>query len=221
VTLAPHGSATLTATVAVPADAPSGEQYGVIWAEEDTRGSGNVKLVSRVGIRLYLSIGTGQTPASNFTIGTPTVSRTPAGDPYIHVPLDNTGGRALDIHGSVKLTSGPGGVQAGPFDAASVVTIAPGQSDQETYTLPRQLPNGPWQAAFTLTSGLLTKTDTVTLDFDGAPVGTHSAFPAVPVAAGAAAVVILAAAAVLTTRARRRRRSGRPDHADRPPAPVA
>lgn len=206
VSLAPHASATLTATVAVPADAPSGEQYGVIWAEEDTRGAGNINLVSRVGIRLYLSIGTGQTPASNFTIGTPTVGRTAAGDPYIHLPLGNNGGRALDIHGTVKLASGPGGIQAGPFAATSVVTIAPDQSYQELYTLGRQLPNGPWQATFTLTSGLLSKTDTVTVDFDGAPVGTGGTFPAVPVAAGAGALVVLGVAALFIARARRRGR---------------
>jgi hypothetical protein len=73
-----------------PSAAAAREQYGVIWAEEDTHGTGDVSLVSRVGIRLYLSIGSGQAPVSNFAIGTPTVGRTAAGDPFIRLPTVRT-----------------------------------------------------------------------------------------------------------------------------------
>ena len=135
VNLAPHSAATLTATIAVPRDAPSGSQYGVIWAEQDTTGSGNVLLVSRVGIRLYLSIGAGGAPAPSFTVGTPTVSHTSGGSPIVHVPVHNTGGVALDVRGTLQLTGGPGGLQDGPFPAASVDTLAPGQAHPATFAL--------------------------------------------------------------------------------------
>ncbi len=205
-TLAPRSNATLEATVAVPHDAPPGEQYGVIWAQESSSGAGNVKLVSRVGIRLYLSIGPGGAPPSNFTLGTPVASRTSAGVPVVRVPMHNTGGRALDVRGTLQLSSGPGGVSAGPFPASSVVTIAPGQSGDDIFQLSSKLPNGPWQGSFTMVSGLLTKTEKFTLDFTGGPAAAaRSPFPVVPVAAGLAALV-LAAVAVLIARSRRTRR---------------
>jgi hypothetical protein len=206
-TVAPHGNATLMATVAVPRTAPSGSQYGVIWAQVSSGGGGNVKLVSRVGIRLYLSIGVGGAPAPNFTLGTPVASRTSAGAPVIRVPVDNTGGLALDVKGTIRLSGGPGGVSAGPFSASTIVTIAPGQSAPDTFKLSSSLPNGPWQASFTMVSGLLTKTERATLDFNGVTTTaatTRHSFPVVPVAGGAAAVILIAIAALLVTRSRRR-----------------
>ncbi len=208
-TIAPHRNATLTATVAVPRTAPSGSQYGVIWAQVSSSGSGNVKLVSRVGIRLYLSIGAGGAPPANFTLGTPTASRASAGAPVIHVPVHNTGGLALDVKGTIRLTGGPGGVTAGPFSASTIVTIAPGQSAPDTFKLSSSLPNGPWQATFTMVSGLLTKTVKATLDFSGVTTTaatTRNSFPVVPVAGGVAAV-ILAIVALFVTRSRRNTRA--------------
>jgi hypothetical protein len=226
--LAAHARATLVATVTVPRDAPPGEQYGVIWAEHDTKGSGNVALVSRVGIRLYLSIGPGGAPASNFTLGVPTARRAANGSPVVSLPIDNTGGRALDLHGTLALTGGPGGLQDGPFPAATVVTTAPGQGYHETFMLSRALPSGPWQGKFTVVSGLLTKTETVTLSFNGSFNGTaaataaSSSFPVVPVAAGGAAafVIIVVIVVIVPIVGRRRRplREAGPDHASRPPS---
>ena len=205
VNLAPHSAATLTATIAVPHDAPSGSQYGVIWAEQDTTGSGNVLLVSRVGIRLYLSIGPGGAPAPNFTVGTPTVSHTSGGSPIVHVPVHNTGGVALDVRGTLQLTGGPGGLQDGPFPAASVDTLAPGQAHPATFALSSKIPACPWQATFTFTSGLITKTEKVTLNLGGgAPVtAAHTSFPIVPVVAGIAAVILLAVVVLIVRRVRR------------------
>jgi len=206
-TVAPHGNATLVATVAVPRNAPSGSQYGVIWAQVSSSGAGNVKLVSRVGIRLYLSIGAGGAPAPNFTLGTPVASRTSAGTPVIRVPVDNTGGLALDVKGTIRLSGGPGGVSAGPFSASTIVTIAPGQSAPDIFKLSSSLPNGPWQASFTMVSGLLTKTAKATLDFTAVTTTaatTRHSFPVVPVAGGAAVVIVLVIAALLVTRSWRR-----------------
>jgi hypothetical protein len=204
VSLAPHGTATLTATIAVPRDAPDGEQYGVIWAEQDKRVPGNILLASRVGIRLYLSVGSGSAPTTAFTLGIPAVRRTPGGSPVIQVPVHNTGGLALDIRGTLQLAHGPGGAQAGPFSAASVLTLAPGQSSPDRFTLSSRLAGGPWQATFTMVSGPLTRTETATLTFPAAPApAARAAFPAIPVAAGAGTAILLAAAALLIIRARR------------------
>jgi hypothetical protein len=208
VNLAAHSAATLAATIAVPRGSPPGEQYGVIWAEQDTRGPGNILLVSRVGIRLYLSVGSGNAPASGFTLGHPATSRTPGGNPVITLPVHNTGGLALDVRGTLQLADGPGGVQAGPFSAASVITLAPGQSHPDRFVLSTDLPAGPWRARFTMASELLTRTETAFVTFPAlAAPAAHTTFPAVPVAAGAGATVLLAAA-LLITRARRRRGPG-------------
>ena len=40
----------------------------------------------------------------------------------------NTGGRAVDLYGTARLTGGPGGTSAGPFPIHQVITVAPGQS---------------------------------------------------------------------------------------------
>jgi hypothetical protein len=65
-----RGHTIATVTIAVPRDAPPGEQYGVVWAETRALApaGGGITRVSRVGIRLYLSIGPGGAPASRFTI---------------------------------------------------------------------------------------------------------------------------------------------------------
>lgn len=214
-TLAPHSDAALVATITVPGNAPSGEQYGVIWAQVSARGAGNVTLVSRVGIRIYLSIGPGGAAAPGFTLGTPVARRTSAGVPVVSVPVHNTGGTAVDVQGTLQLTDGPGGVSAGPFHAEQVDTLAPGQSYPATFALPAKLPNGSWQATFTMVSGLITKTETVTLSFNGAPAtaaAAHSKFPVVWVAAGIAALIVIVLIALLITRSRRKRRSRRPRH---------
>jgi len=207
--LRPHQRATDTATITVPRDATRGEHYGVIWAQTSGGTSGNVRLVSRVGIRMYLSVGPGGAPPSDFALGTPTAGRA-HGRPFLTVPVRNTGGRAVDILGLLTLASGPGGLRAGPFRAATVVTLAPGQSGRVSYLLGAGLPNGPWQAQVKLQSGFIIKTRTYTVNFIGRVSAGASTFPVALVAGLAALVVILAIAAALIISHRRRTR--------RPPA---
>ncbi len=53
-----HSYLTARVTFTVPSDAPSGEQYGVIWAATSSSGNlGNITNVNRVGIRIYAPIG--------------------------------------------------------------------------------------------------------------------------------------------------------------------
>ncbi len=202
VNLAAGKRATLTATIAVPGDAPPGEQYGVIWAQVGGTGSGNIKLVTRVGIRIYLSVGPGNAPAANFTIGQPVASRTADGRPMLRVAVHNTGGRALDVRGSLQLTGGPAGLQAGPFPEAAIITLAPGQSYHLTFAMSPQLPNGPWQALITLQSGLVIRTERATVNFR-AGVSAAAGFPTLPVAGGVAVAFLVAAAGIIVVRSRR------------------
>ncbi len=161
------GHAIATVTIAVPRDAPPGEQYGVIWAE--TRSAppvgGGITRVSRVGIRLYLSIGPGGAPASNFAINSLTGGRSTDGHPQVIASVHNTGGRALDMSGSLQLAAGPGGLSAGPFQANLGTTLAIGATEPITIVLDKQIPDGPWHALVTLRSGLLQRSARATIDF--------------------------------------------------------
>lgn len=206
ITLAPHSTATVAAAAAVPKDASSGDQNGVIWAEQDMKGAGNVNLVSRVGIRMYLNIGPGGAPPAGFTVGTPTASKTANGTHLISVPIDNTGGRAVDVRGSVSLSSGPGGLQAGPFNPQAMDTLAPGQTHPVMFALSSKLPDGPWQATFTFKSDLITKTEKVTLNLASHSATTaksHKPFPIIPVIGGIGLFLIIAIGAMLLVRHRR------------------
>ena len=148
---------TTTVTIAIPGDAKSGEQYGVVWAETRTVPENGVGVthVSRVGIRLYISVGPGGPPAADFTIGALGTTRSSDGQPAVVAKVHNTGGRALDISGSLRLSAGPGGLRAGPFPAALGTTLAIGATERVTIPLDRTLPVGLWDARVTLRSGLL------------------------------------------------------------------
>ena len=153
-------------TIDVPADAAPGEHYAVVWAEvragEDANG---VVMVSRVGIRIYLSVGPGGPPAANFVIESLTASRTSDGQPVVVATVKNTGGRALDMSGTLDLGGGPGDLSAGPFDARLGTTLAVGESEPVTVALDNQVPAGPWDATITLRSGLLEISANATITF--------------------------------------------------------
>jgi hypothetical protein len=70
-------------------------------------------------IRLYLSVGPGGAPAANFTIDSLTAKRTPDGHPTVLARVHNTGGRALDMNGTLRLVDGPGALDAGPYPPTS------------------------------------------------------------------------------------------------------
>lgn len=153
-------------SVVVPSDAPPGEQYGVIWAEVSMAG-GPVTQVSRVGVRQYISVGPGGAPASDFTISSLTADRSSEGLPIVRASVENTGGRALDVNGTLSLTDGPSGLNAGPFAAKLGNTLAPGDVQNVIIELGKDLPAGPWDAEVTMTSGLLERVSSATLTFPG------------------------------------------------------
>jgi hypothetical protein len=193
-----------TVTIAVPREAPAGEQYGVVWAETRSApptGSGIIQ-VSRVGIRLYLSIGSGGAPASRFTIGSPIARRAPDGRPLVVATVRNTGGRALDINGNLRLSAGPGGLSAGPFPANLGLSLAIGATEPIAIVLDRRVPDGPWNALVTLRSGLLENSARATITFPA----TRARSSPYPLIAGLLTSLLVGIASALLI-ARRRRAS--------------
>jgi hypothetical protein len=161
------GTLTATVAVAVPWDAAPGERYGVVWAETRTSPPGGVGVtqVSRVGLRLYLSVGPGGAPAADFKIDSLTPARGADGRPVVVATVHNTGGRALDMNGTLQLLDGPGGLNAGPFPATLGTTLGIGATEPVTITLDGRLPRGPWDARIMLRSGLLERSARATIEF--------------------------------------------------------
>jgi len=193
-----------TVTIAVPDDAAPGEQYGVVWAEirsAPTVGGGVIE-VNRVGIRIYLSVGPGGAPAADFTIDSLTAERSSGGQPIVLAAVHNTGGRALDMSGTLELLAGPGGLSAGPFAATLGTTLAIGETELVRIALDSQIPAGPWDARITLRSGLLERTARATITFPvagAAPPVSISTRPSwlYPAFGGVAVFLILGLAILL------------------------
>ena len=198
--LAPGQAARADVTISVPSDASPGERYGAIWAHlSSDPGAGGVTQVNRVGVRIYLSVGPGGEPASDFEIDTLTARRDADGTPVITAQVRNTGGRALDLAGELKLSDGPGGLSGGPFPASLGTTLAVGASAPVSVNLDKQLPDGPWQASLTLKSGILERSGSARVTFpeagdSGSAVpaeGTDSRGPSLVVAVAVAFAVLL------------------------------
>lgn len=175
-TLAPRTSGVATVTIAVPRNASSEERYATIIAElpAQPKPGQQLAIATRVGVRVYLSIGAGGEPPSNFTISTLTAQRDTDGTPEVTAQVTNTGKRALDVGGSLSLSNGPGGLRAGPFQVNVPRTIGIGESADVVVRLDRQTPAGPWLAEMTLRSGFVQHTVTATITFP-AKAGTSSA----------------------------------------------
>lgn len=216
--VAANQTALATVTIKVPANAVAGERYAAIWAAvttPPTTGSG-VTQVNRVGIRTYLSVGPGGDPASDFTVSTITTSREANGQPSVHAVVRNTGERALDMYGTLTLTSGPGGLTAGPFAVTLGTTIPINGSETIQVLLDKQVPVGPWHAKIVLRSGLLERSASSTISFPGTD-SAEAPSRALPlwgkISLGAGATVVLSAAAAMMVRARTiRLRRPKPRH---------
>jgi hypothetical protein len=220
------GSVTATVTIDVPNDAPPGEQYAVVWAEVRSApiADGGIIMASRVGVRIYLSVGPGGAPAANFTIDSLTAERSPNGRPLVLATVRNTGGRALDMNGTLKLLAGPGGLSAGPFPATLGTSLAIGDTEAVTIELDEGIPAGPWDARITLRSGLLERSARATITFPAAgaapAVSTTSVRPAwLSLVAGGLVLLLLVGIAALLVQLPRR--PARLDDRDAGPATPA
>lgn len=216
VALASHARSAVTATITVPERAAPGERYAMIWAEtaKAAPAGGGVAEINRVGIRLYLDVGRGNPPASDFTIDSLTAQRSPDGRQAVLAQVHNTGGRALDLSGDLKLTNDSGSQHhsAGPFKVQTGTTLAPGDVGSVTAVLTEQVPNGPWRARMRLESGLTKRTAEATIQFPAA--GTARAVTAkmdtdysmMALAGGGVLAALAAITFLLTQRKRRSRR---------------
>jgi outer membrane biosynthesis protein TonB len=216
-----------TLTVTVPPTASAGERYAVVWAElpPATPPGGGVAVVNRVGIRVYLSVGPGGEPSTDFVIESLTAERDAQRRPVVKATVRNTGGRALDLSGDLTLKDGPGGLTTGPVAARLGTTLAIGATAPVTIELDPQLPDGPWLARIELRSSNTVRAAEARITFPsgagavGAPVqATPVAKPSSPSWAVLAGIGLgVALLAVLLVLLLRRRRSA----AEEEPAPVA
>ncbi|MFJ5999945.1 peptidase [Streptomyces sp. NPDC092370] len=158
--LEPWQETSVPATIRVPRTASAGERYAVIWAQHHSKPGpgGNVGLITRAGVRVYLDIGPGGELPSSFRISRLVPARSQDGRPQLRVRVHNTGARAVDISGSLRLRKGPDGLTAGPFTNDRVLTLAPRHKGTLVFTLGKSVPKGPWKAEVTLRSGMLRQT---------------------------------------------------------------
>jgi hypothetical protein len=200
VELQPRESADVMVTIDVPADASEAEQYAAVWAEirsAPAEGT-NVVQASRVGIRIYLSVGPGNGAPADFRITSLTAARDAQGNPQVSAVVTNTGGRALDITGELTLSKGPGGISAGPFGAQKALTLVPGRDGTVVTTLDPALPNGPWNAQLHLKSGLIEHEAAAGITFPDAGQGEtvrpaqEAGFPWIALGTGVAGLLIAA-----------------------------
>lgn len=213
-------------TITVPATASAGERYAVVWAElpPSSPGPGGFSVVNRVGLRIYLSVGPGGEPRSDFAIESVTARRDPQRRPVVEATVRNTGGRALDLSGNLTLRDGPNGLSAGPIDARLGTTLAIGATAPVTFVLEPTIADGPWRARVELKSGTVVRAAEAPITFPatagavGAPVsaapveptgtGSSSALPWAFVAVGL--LLVLAALLLLLLLVRRRPREEEP-----------
>ena len=205
------GHVPATVTIAVPSSAPEGERYGAVWAEARSVpiAGGGVTEVSRVGIRLYLSVGPGGCSCLQLHDRIAHCRAGADGRPMVVATVHNTGGRALDMSGTLQLSNGPAGLSAGPFPATLGTTLGINDTEPVTIALDKQLPAGPWDARITLRSGLLNRSAEATITFPAsgaAPPVPTSTRPGwlYPVIAILVVLLLLATATLLVLRRRRR-----------------
>jgi hypothetical protein len=219
VTIAPGKRVIASASFAVPRNAEQGERYAVLLAELPAHQAGSgVNVASRVGVRVYLDVGPGGAPKSDFAVDSLQAVRTPDGKGQVTAAVHNTGKRALDFTGSLSLNDGPGGLSGGPYPARLGTTLAPGDAEPVVVPIDAAVADGPWTADLTLKSGLLVRKVRGVIRFPAAP---GAAAPVdveqLPVAGDevvhpertllAVAIPVLAVAGLIAWR-RRRSRSG-------------
>jgi hypothetical protein len=186
----------------------------VVWAERPAGPAGGaVAIASRVGIRVYLSVGTGGEPASDFDIVSLQAGRDPGGRPLVAAEVRNTGGRALDLVGGLRLADGPGGLAAGPFPVELGTTVGVGQSAPVRVTLDPAVPAGPWSARLALRAGPVRRAARARIVFPPGRAAAAGRVVARPdggglaaVAAGVGLAVLLTAVLLAVSRRRRRPR---------------
>jgi hypothetical protein len=212
VTLRPRASVMDMVTIRVPRHPTRGEHYGVIWVQQVAHlhaASGvAIREVARVGVRIYLAVGPGGAPPTKFAITSIAGHRTSRGQPVITARVRDTGGRAVDLSGTARLSAGPGGASAGPYPIYRVITLAPGQSGTVTFLPGSGLPSGPWRAAITLTSGITRESASAAIQFAAGATTTAWSRPVITIPLIGLGIALLVLLAVRVRGSLRARRAG-------------
>lgn len=161
----PGGRVRAVAEFDVPAATPEDEYYGILLVERPAGSGAGIQVAARAGIAVYLSVGPGGEPASDFSIATLTAAREEDGSPVVVASVRNDGARALSISGELRLTDGPGGLSAGPFAATLGTVLGLGQTAEVRLPLDERLPDGPWLATLVLRSGAVERKAEGTITF--------------------------------------------------------
>ncbi|MBF9131695.1 hypothetical protein I0C86_22400 [Plantactinospora sp. S1510] len=206
VELAPGARKRVQVTVAVPGTASAGERYAAVWAQVTSPArDGGVTQVHRVGVRMYLDIGMGGEPPTDFRIDQMAVGSGSGSWPVVTAWVHNTGRRALDMDGTLHLANDSETVRAGPFRVTTGVTILPGQRGQVSTTVDQPLAAGTWTAQLILSSGTVRRTAEAELVLPGVAQKAKSAGPGLLLFVPGAAVALLLIAGLLGWRLRRAR----------------
>lgn len=176
VLLGPRTAAIETVTIRVPRHAAPGERLAVVWAQVSalTTPTSSVRLVNRVGVRIYVTVGSTRWGADVFRVGALRASLSGAGSPVVSAAVLNLGGAVVRIAGTVTLSDGPGGIGVGPLPVVPLVALPPGDVGDVTVTFRRGVPRGPWRAVLSLSNGLTSQLRVTELTF---PARSTSANP--------------------------------------------
>ena len=139
-----------TATFRIPAQAEAGERFGALLVALPPSNASGFAMINQVGVRIYLSVGEGGAPRSDFTVEALQAVRRPDGTPEVLARVRNTGARTVDITGTGQLAQGPGGLAAGPFTADQAVTLKKGESAALRVPLDKAIVGGPWRVLLDL-----------------------------------------------------------------------
>jgi len=157
VSLAPRSKKIVNVTVVVPKMASEGERYGVVWAQLSHLNANGITEINRVGIRLYLDIGPGGAPPTEFTVTGLAAGPRSGTWPTVTANVTDTGQRALDLTGAMTLSNADGSVKAGPFQVQGGITLLPGHVAPVTVVINRALPTGTWNADLKVTADTTTR----------------------------------------------------------------
>jgi hypothetical protein len=158
-------------------------------------------------------------------VETLTGQRNSGGHPPVRAEVHNTGGLAVDLSGTLTLSSVTGELTAGPYPAQLGTSLAPGQSEPVWFMPTSQVTNGPWNATVTLHSGLTQQSFRAKITFPlgpgtAPPGAAHPAtrhFGVIAILIGVIVIALLAALAVviITHRRRGHQRKHQPRHHER------
>jgi hypothetical protein len=221
--LAPRSDTEVKVRVSVPKRTTPGERYAVVWAQVSARtsSSGDVQLTNRVGIRVYLSVGSVQL-ADDFRIGTVTARRTVNGAPYVAAWVLNESSATVRIVGRVTLHNGPGGLRDGPVSMVPLSALPPGDAGQVAAYFDRGLPRGPWRASLRMSNGTTGQVRITELVFPEVPLSSSTPEWRAPLLVSSAFVIALLCLVACRRHALMRRapRSWRHPRSTRTPARV-